>query len=153
MSTTAFRAQSPTEEIANSLSHGLGAVLAALFSPQLIRNAMQAGADDALAAVVYCASVIVLFSVANRGPVRVSLDPFSRDLPMFSIELPLFAVVLAAIAVGGLVGGLASWDAQGKHRKAAGRNRRGGDALGSETQALRSAVPDSALPALTNGRT
>lgn len=64
MSTTAFRAQSPTEEIANSLSHGLGAVLAALFSPQLIRNAMQAGADDALAAVVYCASMIVLFSVS-----------------------------------------------------------------------------------------
>jgi hemolysin III len=64
MSTTAFRVQSPTEEIANSLSHGLGAVLAALFSPQLIRNALQAGADDALAAVVYCASMIVLFSVS-----------------------------------------------------------------------------------------
>ena len=95
--------------------------------------------------LVPVALVIVLFSVANRGAVRVSLDPFSRDLPMFSIELPLFAVVLAAIAVGVLVGGLASWIAQGKHRKAARRNRR-------EVQALRSAVPDSALPALTNGR-
>ena len=71
---------------------------------------------------------------------------------MFSIELPLFAVVLAAIAVGVLVGGLASWIAQGKHRKAARRNRREVEALRYETQALRSAVPDSALPALTNGR-
>jgi hemolysin III len=64
MSQYAFRVQSPSEEIANSLSHGLGAVLAALFSPQLIRNALHAGTDDALAAVVYCASMIVLFSVS-----------------------------------------------------------------------------------------
>lgn len=64
MSHTAFRTQSPAEEVANSLSHGLGAVLAALFSPQLIRTALQAGPDDALAAVVYCASMIVLFSVS-----------------------------------------------------------------------------------------
>lgn len=64
MSHTAFRTQSPAEEVANSLSHGLGAVLAALFSPQLIRTALQAGTDDALAAVVYCASMIVLFSVS-----------------------------------------------------------------------------------------
>lgn len=102
--------------------------------------------------LVPVALVIVLFSVANRGAVRVSLDPFSRDLPMLAYELPLFAVVLAAIAVGVLIGGLASWIAQGKHRKAARRNRREAEALRSETQALRSAVPDSALPALTNGR-
>ena len=49
--------------------------------------------------LVPVALVIVLFSVANRGPVRVSLDPFSRDLPMLSYEVPLFLVVLAAIAV------------------------------------------------------
>jgi hemolysin III len=64
MSQSAFRVQSPAEEVANSLSHGLGAVLAALFSPQLIRNALHAGTDDALAAVVYCASMIVLCSVS-----------------------------------------------------------------------------------------
>jgi len=98
------------------------------------------------------ALVIVLFSVANRAPVRVSLDPFSRDLPTLSYDLPLFAVVLAAIFLGVLVGGLASWIAQGKHRKAARRGRREVEALRSETEALRSAVPDSALPALTSGR-
>ena len=42
--------------------------------------------------------------------------------------------------------------AQGKHRKAARRSRREVEVLRSETQALRSAVPDSALPALTDGR-
>lgn len=102
--------------------------------------------------LVPIALAIVLFSVANRAPVRVSLDPISRDAPVLAYDLPLFAVVLAALAFGVLIGGLASWLAQGKHRKAARRNRREVEALRSQTQALRSAVPDSALPALTNGR-
>jgi hemolysin III len=59
------RAQSSNEEIANSLSHGLGAVLAAVFSPQLIANALQAGMAQGIAAVVYCASMILLFSVSS----------------------------------------------------------------------------------------
>ena len=64
MSQTACRAQSPSEEVANSLSHGLGALLAAVFSPQLIANALQAGTVQGVAAAVYCASMIVLFSVS-----------------------------------------------------------------------------------------
>ncbi|MGO4667238.1 LapA family protein [Bosea sp. 2YAB26] len=100
--------------------------------------------------LVPVALAIVLFSIANRGPVRVSLDPFSRDAPTLAFDLPLFAVVLAAIAAGVLIGGLASWIAQGKHRKAARRNRREAEALRSEAQSLRAAVPDSALPALTS---
>lgn len=101
--------------------------------------------------LVPIALAIVLFSVANRAPVRVSLDPISRDAPQFAYELPLFAVVLASIAAGVLIGGLASWIAQGKHRRAARRNRREAEALRSEAQSLRAAVPDSALPALTRG--
>jgi hemolysin III len=62
--TAACRAQSPSEEVANSLSHGAGALLAAVFSPQLISNAIQAGTTQALAAAVYCASMILLFSVS-----------------------------------------------------------------------------------------
>ena len=61
---TAARVQSSREEIANSLSHGLGAVLAALFSPQLIANALPAGVTYGIAAAVYCASMILLFSVS-----------------------------------------------------------------------------------------
>jgi uncharacterized integral membrane protein len=98
------------------------------------------------------ALLIVLFSVANRGPVRISFDPISRDAPALAYDIPLFAVVLAALALGVLIGGLASWLTQGKHRKAARRNRREVETLREQTQALRSAVPDSALPALTNGR-
>ena len=100
--------------------------------------------------LVPVALIVVLFSVANRAPVRVSLDPISRDAPAFALDLPLFAVILAAIAIGILIGGFASWLAQGKHRKAARVNRREADKLRSEAQSLRAAVPDSALPALTN---
>lgn len=102
--------------------------------------------------LVPVALAIVLFSVANRGPVRVSFDPISRDAPVLAFDVPLFAIVLAAIAVGVLIGGFASWLAQGKHRRAARRNRREAESLRSETQMLRAAVPDSALPALTSGR-
>jgi uncharacterized integral membrane protein len=100
--------------------------------------------------LVPVALIVVLFSVANRAPVRVSLDPISREAPAFALDLPLFAVVLAAIAIGILLGGCASWLAQGKHRKAARVNRREADKLRGEAQSLRAAVPDSALPALTN---
>jgi hemolysin III len=64
MAHTACRAQTPSEEIANSLSHGLGAVLAALFSPRLIGQALEAGSAQGIAAAVYCASMILLFSVS-----------------------------------------------------------------------------------------
>ena len=100
--------------------------------------------------LVPVALIVVLFAVANRAPVRVSLDPVSRDAPALAFDLPLFAVVLAAIAIGILIGGFASWLAQGKHRRAARVNRREADKLRSEAQSLRAAVPDSALPALTN---
>jgi hemolysin III len=75
----ACRAQSPGEEVANSLSHGLGALVAALFSPQLIAHALAAGTVRGLAAAVYCASMILLFSVSAayhwlpRGPAKALL--------------------------------------------------------------------------------
>jgi len=100
--------------------------------------------------LVPVALLIVLFSVANRAPVRVSFDPVSRDAPVLAFDLPLFAVILAAIALGVLIGGCASWLAQGKHRKAARINRREAEKLRGEAQSLRAAVPDSALPALTS---
>ena len=58
------RSQTASEELANSLSHGFGAVLAAVFSPQLIQQAFASGAVHGLAAAVYCASMVLLFSVS-----------------------------------------------------------------------------------------
>src|SRR5687767_12519805 len=62
--TVASRPQTAGEEVANALSHGLGALLAAIFSPQLIANALRAGPGQGFAAAVYCGSMILLFSVS-----------------------------------------------------------------------------------------
>jgi len=64
MSNVQSRSQSAAEELANSASHGLGAVLAAVFSPQLIARSLEAGTIHGLAAAVFCGSMILLFSVS-----------------------------------------------------------------------------------------
>jgi hemolysin III len=61
---TVARSQTASEELANALSHGLGAVLAALFSPQLIARALDAGAVHAVAAALFCGSMILLFAIS-----------------------------------------------------------------------------------------
>ena len=44
------------------------------------------------------AIAVVLLAVANRAPVTLSFDPFSRSGPQFSATLPLFAVIFIAVA-------------------------------------------------------
>ena len=100
------------------------------------------------------AAVLVLFAVANRAPVPLSLDPFSPDAPALLLRPPLFVIAFAALALGVLLGGIAAWLAQGKHRRAERRYRR-------EANRLRAAVETGAgggervggltgLPALTS---
>ncbi len=56
------------------------------------------------------ALIILFFSMANRAPVKIGLDPFSpSDAAAPSIEAPMFMVVLAAMAIGVLAGGVSSW--------------------------------------------
>ncbi|GGC64227.1 lipopolysaccharide assembly protein LapA domain-containing protein [Chelatococcus reniformis] len=93
------------------------------------------------------AIVIVLLAIANRTPVLVSLDPFTPDAPALGIQLPLFVVMFAALLLGVLVGGLASWLVQGRHRRAARLNRREAERLKGETERLKSALAARA-PAL-----
>ena len=63
------------------------------------------------------AIIVVLLAVANRGPVTLSFDPFSPGGPQLSWTLPLFAVIFLSVMVGVLIGGVASWLAQSKHRR------------------------------------
>jgi uncharacterized integral membrane protein len=62
---------------------------------------------------------VVGLSVANRAPVDVSLDPFALSLTDLRLTAPLFVVILGAVALGALIGGVAAWIVQGKHRRAA----------------------------------
>lgn len=64
------------------------------------------------------AILVVLLAVANRGPVTLSLDPFSREAPEIAVSVPLFAVIFGAVMLGVVIGGIGAWMAQGKHRRA-----------------------------------
>ena len=94
------------------------------------------------------AILIVLLAVANRAPVTLSLDPFSQAAPEFAFQLPLFAVIFAAIMVGILIGGTASWLAQGRNRKTRRQLRRETRPLRYETERLKAQSPSTTtLPA------
>ncbi len=64
------------------------------------------------------AIVLILLSVANRQPVRFSLDPLNSLSPALSVELPLFVFLFVIFLVGILLGGFLVWMSQGRHRKA-----------------------------------
>ncbi|MBL0403272.1 DUF1049 domain-containing protein [Microvirga aerilata] len=99
------------------------------------------------------AILVVLLAVANRAPVTLSLDPFSQEAPEFATQLPLFAVIFAAVMLGVVIGGVASWLAQGKHRKSRRRLRRETRQLRHETEQLKAQGPATTLPAaLPQGR-
>jgi uncharacterized integral membrane protein len=82
--------------------------------PRVLRGARQE--EDVMKSIlrviifVPLALVILFFAMANRGSVRIGLDPFeTNDGSGPSFEAPIFLVVLASMAVGVLAGGVSSW--------------------------------------------
>jgi uncharacterized integral membrane protein len=69
--------------------------------------------------LVPLAVLLVAFAVANRQSVQLSFDPMNVSDPAFAVQLPMFVLVFAAMAVGLVLGGIATWFSQGKHRKLA----------------------------------
>ncbi|HEY7384862.1 MAG TPA: lipopolysaccharide assembly protein LapA domain-containing protein [Beijerinckiaceae bacterium] len=96
------------------------------------------------------AVVVVLLAVANRGPVTLSFDPFSRAAPEAGLTLtvPLFALIFAAVMLGVVIGGVGAWLAQAKHRRAERRYRREVHHLRSDADRLRSRSDATALATL-----
>ena len=60
------------------------------------------------------ALAVVLFALANRGPIILSFAPLPVER-----ELPLFLVILVTFAAGVLVGGFSHWFASGRRRRTA----------------------------------
>jgi uncharacterized integral membrane protein len=73
--------------------------------------------------VVPLAVLIVVFSVANRHAVMISLDPFGGAEPRLSLSIPLFLIVLGTLFLGVVIGGMAAWFSQGKWRRRARLSR------------------------------
>jgi uncharacterized integral membrane protein len=72
--------------------------------------------------VLPLAIVFVIFAVANRHMVKVSLDPFNGSDPALSLSMPLFVLILLAAIVGVAAGGSATWFRQRRWRRAARRH-------------------------------
>ena len=63
--------------------------------------------------------VLIMLAVSNRQPVTLSVPPHIGNKPMFSVEVPLFFVAFGALIIGLILGGVATWFTQSKHRKIA----------------------------------
>jgi uncharacterized integral membrane protein len=97
-------------------------------------------------------AILVVFAVANRHPVTVSLDPFNSADPALGFTLPLFVVIIAVAILGVVAGGSATWFGQRRWRRAARQHE--ADARGLRAQLAdwraNAAMPrgaDSNLPA------
>src|SRR5262245_46190165 len=99
--------------------------------------------------LVPLAIVFVVFAVANRQIVTVSLDPFDPSNPHIALALPLFALILVLIICGVIVGGIAAWLKQAKWRRAARRAELEARVLRAEVDELRRrGEGETAAPAL-----
>ena len=92
------------------------------------------------------ALVIMVFAVANRAPVTISLDPFMNEPPMFSVALPLFLLLLLVLIAGVIIGGIAAWMRQSRWRRRARRLSAELKAARAETETLRRQL-EAATPA------
>ena len=91
------------------------------------------------------AVVLVMLGVANRQLVTLALDPFTQGAGAFSITLPLFVFFFATLGVGIVIGYIACWFAQGRHRKAERQLKRDCDRLSGECDHLKSSLPATSV--------
>jgi uncharacterized integral membrane protein len=91
--------------------------------------------------------LFLFFAVANRDSVKIFLDPFPDGAAAdFSFEAPLYLVVLASMAIGVLAGGVSSWIAHGRYRRAAKAARADAKQARSEADKLRGQALASLSP-------
>ena len=84
------------------------------------------------------AIVALAFAIANRAMTIVSFDPFSSpENASPTIVAPLFVMLLLTLMIGVLIGSLATWLTQGRHRQRARMARSETEHLRSEADRLR----------------
>lgn len=93
------------------------------------------------------AIVLIAFAVANRASVPITFDPFNPGNPALTYNAPLFLLLFVALAIGLVVGGMATWFRQGRYRKQARQRTIEVDALRqSQAQATKRVPAGPALP-------
>lgn len=97
------------------------------------------------------AIVAVALAVANRGPMTVSLDPFSREAPAYVLTLPVYVVVLLTLVLGVVLGGATVWWKQGAYRKRCRRAEGELHVARAEAERLRTELARPAGQAVAGG--
>jgi hypothetical protein len=87
--------------------------------------------------VIPIAVLVLIFAVANRHLVVVSLDPLGARAPGLTVEIPLFLLMFLLLAIGVVLGGIAAWFGQAKHRRAARLARYEADRHRAEAERVR----------------
>jgi uncharacterized integral membrane protein len=91
--------------------------------------------------VPLCAALIV-FALANRQSVVVNFNPFASADAGATLGVPMFLVLFAVLLIGVVLGGIATWFAQGAHRREERHFRRETERLHRELEVARRA-PDT----------
>jgi uncharacterized integral membrane protein len=55
------------------------------------------------------AILALIFAVANRQLVTISVDPFSIEAPAYAVQVPAFLVIFVSLIFGVIIGGTAVW--------------------------------------------
>jgi uncharacterized membrane protein YciS (DUF1049 family) len=88
--------------------------------------------------LVPLALIAIAFAVGNKQIVSVSFDPFAAGVSDYKLDMPLFVIVFGGLIVGVLLGGIATWIGQGRHRRAERMHRRDVERLRSDIDRMRS---------------
>jgi hypothetical protein len=91
------------------------------------------------------AVVIIILSIANREVVTLSLDPIGAPAPGWSITAPFFVFMFAVLALGVLVGGIATWIGQSKWRHAARTERAASNRLRQDLERERQRIASESV--------
>jgi hypothetical protein len=82
--------------------------------------------------------VLIAFALANRQLVALKFNPLSSAVPVDDGQgVPMFLVLYTVLLIGILLGGAATWFAQGVHRQRERHWRREAQQLGRELEMLR----------------
>jgi hypothetical protein len=98
--------------------------------------------------MIPAAIVLGLLAFANRQPVTVSFDPFDAADTQFTVPVPLYLLGFTILIVGVLLGGLAVWLQQGRHRRLRNRLAAENVVIRSELALLREKAARPGRPAL-----
>lgn len=101
--------------------------------------------------ILLAVSFGIVFTIANKDIVRVSLDPFSGQDSILSVAAPLSLVILLSAFIGLVLGGIGGWFSAGRVRQLARMRKRENKKLLKEVKAAEStSVPSRAVVAQKN---